>query len=188
MRRSIEQGVLLHAFRSAFRSVYACTWNDLPQQKEYIRIGVDGLMADFDRPSTDHRGLQRLVHLVQTYPEMRRYVRMATRTDSINYGPPAAYALTVVTGTEGAEGTDAMVTFTVRGELGVAKKTVDTALRGGPRFDNDPGDVGGIIDLGNGRMESGMTDYVVIYSPDLGQLVDVTVRNDMSRSVLGNSA
>ena len=37
-------------------------------------------------------------------------------------------------------------------------------------------------------MESGMTDYVVIYSPDLGQLVDVTVRNDMSRSVLGNSA
>jgi len=86
LRRSIEQGVLLRAFRSAFRSVYAWTWNDLPQQKEYIRISVYGLMADLDRPSTDHRGLQRLVHLVRTDPEMRRYVRMATRADSINYG------------------------------------------------------------------------------------------------------
>jgi hypothetical protein len=188
LRRSIEQGVLLRAGRSAFRSVYAWTWNEPAQQKEYIRIGVDGLMADFDRPDADPRALQRLVRLVQTDPEMRRHVRMATRADSVNYGPPAAYALTVVTGTEGAQGTDAMVTFTVRGELGVAKKTVDTALRGGPRFGGDPGDGGGLIDLGNGRMESGMTDYVVIYSPDLGQLVDVTVRNDMSRSVLGNSA
>ncbi|KAH6708800.1 hypothetical protein BKA61DRAFT_614919 [Leptodontidium sp. MPI-SDFR-AT-0119] len=67
-----------------------------------------------------------------------------------------------------AAGTDAKITFVVRGELGIAKKTVDTSLQG--------------------RMESGKTDFVVIHSRDLGNLFEVTIYNDMGASFLGNSA
>jgi len=62
---------------------------------------------------------------------MRRHVRMATRDDPLLPGPPAAYELTVQTGSTGAAGTDGRLTFTIRGVLGVCKKTVDTSLRGG---------------------------------------------------------
>jgi hypothetical protein len=82
----------------------------------------------------------------------------------------------VQTGSTGAAGTDGRLTFTIRGVLGVCKKTVDTSLRGG------------ILGIGaDGRMESGGTDYVVIYSQDLGELIELTVFNDMSHSLLGNS-
>jgi hypothetical protein len=134
-------------------------------------------MSDIYKNLLDNKpGLQRLVEQVTTDLEMRRHVRMATRDDPLLPGPPAAYELTVQTGSTGAAGTDGRLAFTIRGVLGVCKKTVDTSLRGG------------ILGMGaHGRMESGGTDYVVIYSQDLGELVELAVFNDLSHSVLGNS-
>jgi hypothetical protein len=136
------------------------------------------VLSDFEALPVigDRSGLSKLSGLVQNDPEMRRQVRMATREDALLPGPPAAYELTVVTGATGAAGTDANLTFTVRGELGTCKKTIDSSLQGGP--------FGWFTD---GRMEAGGTDYVVIFSRDIGQLRDITVYNDMARSVLGNS-
>jgi hypothetical protein len=152
--------------------VYEWTTDNVDYLREYIRIGADGVMSNFESlfpenfPPSKPPALRELVQIVNTDRVMRRMVRMASRGDRIT--PAPGYLLIVTTGTVGAEGTDAFLTFVLRGELGMAKKTVDSSYQG--------------------RMESGATDYIVIQSRDLGKLIDITVYNDMSRSVLGNSA
>ncbi|KAH9211681.1 hypothetical protein DL95DRAFT_464636 [Leptodontidium sp. 2 PMI_412] len=140
--------------------------------REHIRIGADGVMSNFEliipEGLPDLPALKPLVDMVKTDREIRRLVRMATRSDRILGSSKHGYLLWVYTGNTGAAGTDAKITFVVRGELGIAKKTVDTSLQG--------------------RMESGKTDFVVIHSRDLGNLFEVTIYNDMGASFLGNSA
>jgi hypothetical protein len=167
-RHSLELAVGVHAGQDGLQSVYGWTTDEADKQKEFIRIGVDGVMSNLYKTAVfSDPPLQQLVKMVQGDLELRRLVRMATRDDRILAGPTAGYELVVKTGSTGAAGTDADLTFVVRGELGVAKKTVNTSLLG--------------------RMESGGTDYIVVQSRDVGDLIDVTVRNDMSRSLLGNS-
>jgi hypothetical protein len=158
----------VHAGQGGLQSAYEWTTDEADKQKEFIRIGVDGIMSNLYKTAIfSDPPLQQLVKMVQGDLELRRLVRMATRDDRILAGPTAGYDLVVKTGSIGAAGTDASLTFMVRGELGVGKKTVNTSLLG--------------------RMEGGGTDYVFVQSRDLGNLIDVTVRNDMSRSLLGNS-
>lgn len=141
----------------------------------------DALRDLTDIASSVEKPLEALIDLVKTDLEMKRLVRMATVDDPIITGPPPAYLLTIRTGSQGAAGTDANLTFTVRGELGVIKKVVDTSLRGSWDPLTSP------LTWVEGRMESGGTDFVVIRSRDIGELIDVTVFNDMARDILGNS-
>jgi hypothetical protein len=159
----LEWAAGLRAGSAPWKSAYGWTMNTEDMQREGVRIGLDGLMADTDGQ------LERLLTLVRQDNEVRRLVRLATREDRALAGPSAAYELVVRTGNSGALGAGANVnlTFVLRGQSGAAKKVVNTAQPG--------------------RMEVGATNYVVIQSRDLGDLVDITVRNDMAHDFLGNS-
>lgn len=81
--------------------------------------------------------------------------------------PNAKYELNVKTlaGNTGAEGTDAILSFSVRGQFGSAAKSIDASL--------------------NTRMESGDWNHVTIQSPNNGPFVDITVVGDGSGGFLG---
>ncbi|KAL5313048.1 hypothetical protein ACEPPN_019475 [Leptodophora sp. 'Broadleaf-Isolate-01'] len=172
LRRAIEWPVAWRTGYGLLQAVYEWTSDDLDRIREHIRIGADGVMSNFEliipEGLPDLPALKPLVDMVKTDREIRRLVRMSTRSDRILGSSKHGYLLWVYTGNTGAAGTDAKITFVVRGELGIAKKTVDTSLQG--------------------RMESGKTDFVVIHSRDLGNLFEVTIYNDMGASFLGNSA
>jgi hypothetical protein len=165
LRFSIEQGVAVRTGYAELQYVYEWTTDDVDRMRKFIRIGVDGVMSNFE--DSNPLGLQQLVDLVNSDLEMRRLVRMATPRDRLLQTVSAGYVLIVRTSSQGAAGTDADITFAVRGELGIVKKRVNTSLQG--------------------RMENDGTDFVTIQARDVGSLIDITIRNDMANSVLGNS-
>lgn len=155
-RTPIERACWLRATRLGPRFVEAWTVNDLDDQRLYLRIGVDGIIVDVDH-------VPGLVRLSKTSEFAARY-RLAARSDHPFLPGNSCYALTVRTSDVGMAGTDAKVTFTVTGEKGTSSTTTDT------RF--------------NRRMERGLSNYLVLPSPDLGELKSVSVRRDDS----GNAA
>jgi hypothetical protein len=70
--------------------------------------------------------------------------------------------LSVHTGNVELAGTDARLTFTLKGSRGSVSKTIDANL--------------------NGRMERNGWNFVTIPSPDLGDLISVTVQRDAGGS------
>jgi glycerophosphoryl diester phosphodiesterase len=148
VRPSMERACELRAETNQPRFIYVWTVNSGDLAREYIRIGVDGIITD------DVAGLRDIVE----EPGMKQLVRLATRDDDPFHPSNMAYGLTIVTGDVDHAGTDACVTFTVHGANGSASVRVDTNLRH--------------------RMERNMANFVTLASDDLGPLESITVQRD----------
>jgi hypothetical protein len=148
VRPSMERACAQRAADGDPKFIYVWTVNDDGLQREYVRIGVDGIISD------DVAGLRRVVD----EQEFAAKVRLATRADNPFAPPNAAYALTVHTGDMWMGGTDANVTFTLTGSHGSANVTVDTSRPG--------------------RMEQNQTTFVTLQSGDLGKLQSISVQRD----------
>ena len=135
------------------RFVYVWTVNEElagDEQREYLRIGVDGIITD---NVTTLRSITQQV-------EFSSLARLATRFDNPMRPANFNYGLLIHTNDRDNAGTDAHLTFTITGSLGSASKTINSKLIK--------------------RMEHDCWNYVTIPSPDLGALVSMTVRRDDS--------
>lgn len=139
-------GIRAQAGRPSF--IYVWTVNVHDELREYIRIGVDGIITDDPHDLVD----------IAAEPEFSSLILPATRTDNPFAQPDFAYGLHLHTADRWMAGTDANVTFTLTGTLGNASKTVDTSLVK--------------------RMERDDWNWVTIPSNDLGTLQTITVQRD----------
>jgi hypothetical protein len=128
--------------------VYAWTVNDDEEIREYIEIGVDGIISD---------DVSKLMTISQE-AQFSSIVRRATRIDNPFIPANFGYGLVIHTGDVWHAGTDANVTFTLNGTLGNVSKTIDTSLIK--------------------RMERNLWNSVTIPSDDLGDLQTITVKRD----------
>ncbi|HKV24493.1 MAG TPA: PLAT/LH2 domain-containing protein [Candidatus Acidoferrum sp.] len=150
VRPSMERACEYRAATANLRFIYVWTVNAQNLEREYIRIGVDGIITDSPQKL---RGI-----LMES--EFQKLVRLATRQDD-PYRPAAcAYGLEVQTGNLSHAGTDAKITFTLTGSQGSASVTVDSSL---PK-----------------RMETGDLNFVTLQTSDLGSLQSITVQRDNS--------
>jgi PLAT/LH2 domain-containing protein len=149
-RTPIEKACWMRAARGAPGFVEAWTVNSVDNLKLYLRLGVNGLICDPE-------GIERARALLQ-HGELGKRYRLADRSDDPMAPDSFAYGLTVVTTDRRLAGTDASVAFTLNGDGGSASTTVDASL--------------------HHRLESGSTDYLVLYSADLGTLRSITVQSD----------
>ena len=150
-RYSLEAACGIRAMAGRPRVVYVWTINGLlagDEQREYIRIGVDGIITD---------NVPTLLTTTRQ-DEFSALIRPATRLYNPMQPDNFSYGLLVHTSDQDHAGTDANVTFTITGSAGSASKTVNTNLIK--------------------RMESDCWNYVTIPSPDLGNLLSMTVRRD----------
>jgi len=150
VRPSMERACALRAETNQPRFIYVWTVNSHDLEREYIRIGVDGIISD---------DLAKLRAIIEE-PEMKQLVRLATRDDDPFNPPNMAYGLAISTGDVGHAGTDAHVTFTVTGANGASSVRVDTSL--------------------THRMERNTSSFVTLPSDDLGPLQSITVQRDSS--------
>ena len=148
VRPSLERACELRAAAGAPRFTYAWTVDDARLMREYIRIGVDGIITN---------NVARL-RSISAEPAFQSTIRLATRAEDPFVGPRAAYGLIVHTGDKSMAGTDARVTFTLTGATSAAGVTVDTHWRA--------------------RMERNAWNYITLESPDLGPLRTITVQRD----------
>jgi PLAT/LH2 domain len=148
VRTSIETACAARAASGQFKFVNAWTINKDGDLRLFIRAGVDGMISD-DLDSFDD---------IVGEPLMQALVRKATIKDNPFIRPPHAYGLAVYTADRSHAGTDANVTFTLKGAAGTASVTVDTEKIN--------------------RMERGEWNHVTLSSDDLGPLQDITVRRD----------
>jgi PLAT/LH2 domain/Glycerophosphoryl diester phosphodiesterase family len=124
---------------------YVYTINVESSMRLFIDAGVDGIITD-DVPK-----LGRVLR-------ERSDVFLATVHDNPFKPRNETYGIKITTADVSGAGTDAHLTFTLNGTLGVATITVDT----------EP----------TGRMEAGKTNYVTVPSKDLGSLKSITIHND----------
>ena len=150
--KAIEKYVWMRADGGKPKTAYAFAISEQEALKEYIATGVDAIITD------DIAGLSAIV-------KGRTDVRLAARDDNPMRPLNEAYALKVVTSDIADAGTDARVTFTLKGCLGQATGTIDTSRIG--------------------RMERGKTNYLAIPSMDLGRLTSLTVSRDDAGSAPG---
>jgi hypothetical protein len=148
VRPSMERACALRAEANRPRFIYVWTVNSHDLEREYIRIGVDGIITD---------DVAKLRDIIDE-PDMKKFIRLATRDDDPFHPPNMAYGLTIVTGDIRHAGTDADVTFTVTGARGSSSVRFDANLRH--------------------RMERNMSNFVTLPSDDLGPLESITVQRD----------
>jgi PLAT/LH2 domain len=151
-RTPIEKACWMRAVRGAPGFVEAWTVNSVHNLELYLRLGVNAIICDPE-------GIARVRDLLQ-HGELGKRYRLAERSDDPMVPDNFAYGLTIVTTDRRLAGTDASITFTLRGDHGSASTTVDASL--------------------HRRLESGSTQYVVLYSADLGTLRSITVQSDRS--------
>ena len=122
--------------------------------------GVDGLIPDRDLPAVAWGDTLDQIRILSGIVSARSDIYLATAADDPFSPPNAAYALLVPTPKIGGAGTDSMLTFTLRGNLGEASVTIDASYAK--------------------RMESGDYNYVTIQSKNLGTLQCLTLQSDGS--------
>jgi len=154
VRPSIEHACALRASAGNLKFIYTWSVADAETMREYIRIGVDGIIAGM-RPAKFDAASVAVLRRVVGEAEFQARIRLATRKDDPFKQPNAAYSLSVLTADDG---TDANVTFTLNGKFGSCRMTVDTLL--------------------NGRMEANEWNYVTVPSQNLGELESLTVSRD----------
>jgi hypothetical protein len=115
VRPSIERACARRATDGDPKFIYVWTVNDDELQRDYIRIGVDGIISD------DLAMLRRVV----AEPEFQTVIRLATRADNPFMPLNAAYGLTIHTGDVLLAGTNANVAFTLTGSQGSATVNLD---------------------------------------------------------------
>jgi hypothetical protein len=147
---SIEKACALRAATAMPK--FNCVWtvNEERLKREFILSGVDGIITD------DLKDLRKQMY----EPEFQRLIRYANRMDNPFKPLNNAYCLTIFTADRPMAGTDANITFTLTGTNGFSKITVDTSLRS--------------------RMERGHCNFLTLQSPNLGELLSVTVQRDHS--------
>jgi glycerophosphoryl diester phosphodiesterase len=166
IRPSLELACETRAANGRTKFIYVWTLRDPDKMREFIRIGVDGIIAG-STPSTFEAGAVIKLRALIDEEEFQPLIRLAKREDNPFAPPNANYGLAVHTGSRFNAGTDAMITFTLTGTLGISTKLVDASL------------IGSIFGKTPGRMERNAWDYITLQSPDLGELKSITVqRND----------
>jgi hypothetical protein len=165
IRPSMEQACEARASAGRIKFIYVWSVSDLDKMREYIRIGVDGIIAG-SHPSTFDAPTVAKLRAVSAEEEFAPLIRLATRGDYPFTPANSNYGLVVHTGGRFNAGTDAKVTFTLTGTLGSAVKVVDASL------------IGSIFGKTSGRMERDAWDHVTIQSPDLGELKSIAVQRD----------
>ncbi|MFM0260263.1 PLAT/LH2 domain-containing protein [Paraburkholderia sediminicola] len=148
LRPSIELACGLRAGRNSFQFIYEWTNNEEDRMREFIRTGVDGIITDDVA----------VLKAVTEEDEFQTVIRYAVRKDNPFTPTNANYVLSVHTGDVYLAGTSANITFTVKGTLGTMSKIVDASL--------------------DGRMARDDWNFVTIQSPDLGELLSITVQRD----------
>jgi len=148
VRPSIEKACWFRATTNRLRFIYAWTVNDHDVMREYIRIGLDGIITD--QPGN--------LRAITQEAEFKPMVRLATRADNPFQPANQAYGLAIHTGDREGSGTDAKLTFTLTGAAGSASITVDASLPG--------------------RLDTGGWNYVTLPSSDLGALQSISVQSD----------
>jgi glycerophosphoryl diester phosphodiesterase len=119
VRPSMEYACARRAANEDLKFIYAWTVNSDDDLREYIRIGVDGLITD---------DVGELSEIVRS--EFAGIIRMARREDNPHQPVNTAYGLVIKTADNYGAGTDANLTFTVTGSLGSASVTIDSSLPG----------------------------------------------------------
>jgi hypothetical protein len=148
IRPSIEQACALRAQTGFLKFIGVWTINTEHLKREYIRIGVDGIISD------DLEELNKL----SKEKEFQSMIRVATRDDDPFNPANNSYSLAIYTADSLMAGTDANLTFILTGSEGSSKVTVNSAFRD--------------------RMERNHLNYVTIPSIDLGNLISITVQHD----------
>lgn len=148
VRPSMERACEFRAATDRLRFIYVWTVNDGDLMREYIRIGVDGIVTV---EPAKLRGILR-------ESQFQTLVRLATRADNPFERPNLAYGLQIHTGDQMDASPATNVTFTLTGTAGSASVTMDTSLPG--------------------RMTSGASNYLTLPSGDLGELRSITVQRD----------
>ena len=165
LRPSMDKACALRAGRGKIKIIFTWTLADADMMREYIRIGVDGIIPGILPSAFDAIEIPKLLAITREH-QFQSLIRLANRNDNPFIQPNAAYAMTIHTGDVHNAGTDANLTFTLKGKLGSATKTVDASL------------IGSILGKTPGRMEADAWDYVTLPSPDLGDLLAITVQRD----------
>ena len=165
IRPSIEKACALRAGAGRLKFVYTWTVGDPNAMREYLRIGVNGIIPG-QFPSAFDSASVAVLHAILGEPGFQPLVRLAGRRDDPFTRADTAYALQVHTGDEPNAGTDAHVTFTLTGTLGSARTTVDTSW------------IGSLFGKTPGRMERNGWDFIILPSLGLGHLQSITVQRD----------
>lgn len=132
----------------------------------FIDAGADGIIPDVSNPVgpefTDPDYIDKLKALVG--PPRHPEIRMATREDNPFKPELQAYGLQVTTMDTQNGGTNADLTFKLKGCRGTSTVTYNTGMVTGLES--------------TGRMESGQADWVTIPSLSLGKLISLEIFND----------
>ena len=147
---SMERACALRAATGVPKFICPWTVNEKTLGEEMIRIGVDSMICD----DTDT-----LLEIINR-PDYKSLVRLAVRNDNPLMPMNAAFSLTVYTGDRLMAGTDARLTFILTGSKGSVQKIVDSSYRA--------------------RMERKRVNYITLQSPDLGELISISVQRDDS--------
>jgi glycerophosphoryl diester phosphodiesterase len=150
VRPSMERACEFRAATNRTRYIDVWTVQDDDLLRRYIHIGVDGVITDTVAS----------LRKIMLEPQIAPLIRLATRNDDPMLPANFAYGLEIHTGDEWLAGTDNNVTFTLTGQNGFARKTVDAGLAD--------------------RMERNGLDFVTLQSHDLGVLQSITVQRDNS--------
>ncbi len=116
VRPSMERACALRAATSQPRFIYVWTVNDEDLMREYVRIGVDGIIT----------GCPAALRKILSEPQFQTLARLATRDDNPFQPSNAAYALEIRTGPLSAP-VPGNITFTLTGSAGSSTVMVDAS-------------------------------------------------------------
>jgi glycerophosphoryl diester phosphodiesterase len=145
---SMERACALRAATGLPKFICPWTINEKKLGDEMIRVGVDAMICD------DTETILQIINR----NEYRDFVRLAVRNDNPFTPLNAAYSLTVYTADRPMAGTDAVITFIIKGSNGSASTTFDTSY--------------------HARMERNHVNYITLQAPDLGDLISVSVQRN----------
>ena len=146
VRPSMERACEFRAAANGLGYIHVWTVDDESLLREYVRIGVDGIITGHPARLRSALGED----------EFRGRVRLATRDDNPFLPSNCAYGLEICTADQSAMSPGSVTTFTLTGSVGSAGVALDTSLPC--------------------RMDRGSKTYVTLQSGNLGELQSVTVQ------------
>jgi hypothetical protein len=164
LRINIEEACARKAGENLFKWVYEWPTNDANRQREFIRTGVDAIIAGTREPIVTiipSDGLATL-HTVVQEPEFTSIIRIASREDNPFKPANACYALGVHTGNVDDADTNTIIQYRLTGKSGEAVKVIDASFKG--TYNKD------------------QWDYVTIPSTNIGALTSITIFTNGSGS------
>lgn len=153
---AIMEAVALKWSKRKIRFVYVWTLAAQSSMRDYIATGVDGIMVN-DVPA---------LKAVLKESAVKKRVRLATRADNpFDLPVHPSYRLTVKTSNETHAGTDANLTFELRGSAGKLATTLDS--------------------YPVGLFEQGVTNHVTLIGKDVGVIQELVLSQDGDENAPG---